>query len=262
MKPMLLVAVALATALPHTLSAADWAVDSGPDRVALIELYTSEGCSSCPPAERWLNDFVSHPDLFETFIPVAFHVDYWDRLGWPDRFAAAAHTERQRGYAAEWKTRTIYTPGLVRNGEEWRNWRGGLRLPEADKTGRLTGSITAEGAISARFESQNQLGQARLHVAILGFDESSRVQRGENHGKTLQHQFVVLAHESHPMTRGGLSNQFEATAPLPTPSEKSDRQALVIWVDDGRSQIPLQAAGDWSKQVLTPGTAPNPHNHP
>jgi len=244
MKHALLVAVSI-TALTTLTSASEWTVASGPNRTALIELYTSEGCSSCPPAERWLNDFVSHPELFKTFIPVAFHVDYWDRLGWPDRFADAAHTQRQRRYAAEWNTRTIYTPGMVRNGREWRNWRAGLRLPDEEKGGLLEGRISDGNRLSVVFKPEDRLNEARLHVAVLGFDESSQVERGENHGKTLRHQFVVLAHETHGMERAGASSQFETTLTLPEPSEKSDRKAVVIWVDDGSSQIPLQAAGDW-----------------
>ena len=73
---------------------------SGDRRVSLIELYTSEGCSSCPRADALLSSLKSRPDLWKSFIPLAFHVDYWDRLGWPDRFANTEWTLRQRRMAS------------------------------------------------------------------------------------------------------------------------------------------------------------------
>ena len=68
---------------------------SGNERNQLIELYTSEGCSSCPPADRWLAQFVDHPKLWQQIIPIAFHVDYWNYLGWHDRFSLKQHSRRQ-----------------------------------------------------------------------------------------------------------------------------------------------------------------------
>src|SRR5689334_8314649 len=75
---------------------------SGETQVALLELFTSEGCSSCPPAERWLGALRDAPGLWRDFVPIAFHVNYWDRLGWPDRFASREATQRQHAYAAVW----------------------------------------------------------------------------------------------------------------------------------------------------------------
>src|SRR5881394_2772067 len=75
---------------------------SSGEQVALLELYTSEGCSSCPPAETWLSRLKESPKLWKDFVPVAFHVDYWDYLGWKDPFAAKVYTERQHEYASLW----------------------------------------------------------------------------------------------------------------------------------------------------------------
>src|SRR6059036_4275966 len=80
---------------------------------ALIELYTSEGCSSCPPAETWLSRLKESPGLWRDFVPMAFHVDYWDYLGWRDPWAAQEFSDRQRAYAQSWRSRRIYTPGFV-----------------------------------------------------------------------------------------------------------------------------------------------------
>src|SRR5437016_3348460 len=80
---------------------------SGPTRVALIELYTSEGCSSCPPAEQWLGELRTSPALWKEFVPVALHVNYWDHLGWRDALASKVFTEREHGYAAVWRASSV-----------------------------------------------------------------------------------------------------------------------------------------------------------
>ncbi|MGH7869893.1 MAG: DUF1223 domain-containing protein, partial [Candidatus Dormibacteraceae bacterium] len=85
---------------------------SAATQTALLELFTSEGCSSCPPAERWLTGLKDSPRLWEAFVPVAFHVDDWDRLGWPDRWASKEFSDRQRAYAASWGSASLYTPAL------------------------------------------------------------------------------------------------------------------------------------------------------
>lgn len=86
----------------------------------LAELYTSEGCSSCPPADRWLGRFFGHPELFRSIVPVASHVDYWDDLGWPERFADPAYGERQRRLTESGRAESVYTPGVFVNGFDGR----------------------------------------------------------------------------------------------------------------------------------------------
>ncbi len=85
----------------------------------LIELFTSQGCSSCPPAEAWLSKLKNEPRLWKDFVPLAFHVDYWDRLGWRDPFASKEWTARQYQYSENWKSESVYTPGFVLDGREW-----------------------------------------------------------------------------------------------------------------------------------------------
>jgi len=91
-------------------------MQSSSKQATLLELFTSEGCNSCPPADKWINKFAKDDKLFKEIIPVVFHVDYWDRLGWIDKFA-------KYKYSNAWKTSSVYTPGLVLNGKEFRNWR-------------------------------------------------------------------------------------------------------------------------------------------
>lgn len=120
-------------------------IQSNTNQANLIELYTSEGCSSCPPADRWLSRLVDHPALWQQIVPIAFHVDYWDYIGWKDRFARPEFTNRQRQYANESGLSTIYTPGVLANDKEWRNfsWKA---LPATSKhnVGPITATIGAQ----------------------------------------------------------------------------------------------------------------------
>ena len=116
--------------------------ESGDTQSSLIELFTSEGCSSCPPAEKWLSALKSSSDLWKKAVPVAFHVDYWDHLGWRDRFAKPEFTSRQHRYAAAWGGDSVYTPSFVVNGKEWRDWFGGNAMPiTSTKVGVLRVSV-------------------------------------------------------------------------------------------------------------------------
>src|SRR5271156_4139860 len=93
---------------------------SGETQNHLLELFSSEGCSSCPPADAWLASLRGSSDLWKKFVPVEFHVDYWNRLGWTDRLSKSVFTERQQSYAREWANSNVYTPGFVLDGLEWR----------------------------------------------------------------------------------------------------------------------------------------------
>src|ERR1700756_4134568 len=106
---------------------------SGETQTSLIELFTSEGCSSCPPAEKWLSALKTNPELWKKIVPIAFHVNYWDRLGWRDRFSKPEFTERERRYAAVWGGDSVYTPCFALNGHEWRDWFGGAAWPAASE---------------------------------------------------------------------------------------------------------------------------------
>ncbi len=105
-------------------------LESGSESPQLIELYTSEGCSSCPPAEKWLSGFLKDPGLWTHRVPVAFHVDYWDRLGWKDKYASRENTLRQYRFRDEGAVKSIYTPGFLVNGQEWRGWFQGRSIDE------------------------------------------------------------------------------------------------------------------------------------
>ena len=215
---------------------------SGERRVVLLELYTSEGCSSCPPADRWLSGLKSDPGLWSDVVPVAFHVDYWNYLGWRDRFADDRYSDRQRRYRHEEAAGAVYTPGFFAGGAEWLGWRsGGKPQTSAAVVGPLRATVRGN-QVEVRFEpAAAGSGKLNAHVALLGMHRQTAVLRGENRGRRLTHDFVVLDHSSGAMREraGG----FDARLSI-------DRQdaadlAVAIWVESERRQAPLQATGGW-----------------
>jgi len=222
-------------------------IESPAERVTLIELFTSEGCSSCPPADRWLSELVDDPRLWKQLVPVAFHVDYWDYIGWPDRFASPDFSARQSSHARTGVVRSVYTPGFVVHGEEWRGWfrRPVLDLAPPPPAGILRLDVdTAAGRVDARYTAAEAVdGSLELHLAVLGFGLQTDVRAGENDGRTLRHDFVVLGHARVPLA--GASPRFHATAALPGVDVAPPRRALAAWVSRVGETRPLQAAGDW-----------------
>jgi hypothetical protein len=236
----------LLAALPSSQPRAEpLALSSPVARTALLELYTSEGCSSCPPADRWLGTLRDDARLWRELVPVAFHVDYWDYIGWPDRFASAANSRRQRDYAASGRVRTVYTPGFVVNGREWRGWfrNGPLDAGPAVDAGVLTLELD-DGRLAARFAPTVAVnGPLELHVVLLGFGLESEVARGENAGRTLHHDFVVLDHRTLPLASA--DGIHAATGDWRPPDESAPRRALAAWVTPRGGLEPMQAVGGW-----------------
>ncbi len=218
--------------------AAEIHVRSGVRRARLLELYTSEGCSSCPPADAWFSSLRGESGLWTEFVPIVLHVDYWDGLGWPDAFADTSYTARQRAYAAAWGTGTVYTPGVVLDGAEWRGW--GSAAPGAkDEVGVLEASA-AKGVVKATFAPAKDDGPYELYSARLGFGIESKVAAGENAGRTLSHNFVVLALAHAPLKRG--KDGWAGATSLPAARAGAPREGLAVWVSDRRGR-PVQAAG-------------------
>ena len=171
--------------------------------VALLELYTSEGCSSCPPADRALSQLRSAagsavPGLgIDQVVPLSLHVDYWDYIGWKDVFSNKTYTERQRWLSNLANSRTIYTPEMFVAGQELRNWSGGIasavrrinqQPAKADigiTLGKLNGS-SLPVEVSARTTQSG-----KLYVALYENGLTSNVKAGENNGVVLRHDYVV-----------------------------------------------------------------------
>jgi len=230
-------------------------IKSTEHRVALIELYTSEGCSSCPPAEAWLGRLKEEPGLWTDFVPVAFHVDYWDHLGWRDPWAVRSFAERQRRYAKDWGAESVYTPAIVLNGREWRDWRiqrGEWRKP-SPKPGVLTAASVDFQQWKIAFTPGDAVDRVEVNAVLLWSGVRSDVKAGENRGRRLAHEFVVAAQASAPLMRQG--GAFHGNVMLrPHRAVAADATlALAVWVTRAGRLEPLQAAGGWLPGV--PGGA-------
>jgi hypothetical protein len=225
--------------------AAETRFESGPQQTALVELYTSEGCSSCPPAEAWMSRLKSDPGLWKTFVPLAFHVDYWDRLGWPDRFSSKRWTERQRGYASLWQSESVYTPAVVLNGDEVRNWSGAnVSRPNEKQVGVLTAKTTDGKTFAIEFRpAGGNTADREAHAALLGSGISSKIDAGENSGRNLQHDFVVLdLSDAEMKSEGGI---MRARLTMNATRETGTRKAVAVWISARARLAPVQATGGW-----------------
>ncbi|RMH17953.1 MAG: DUF1223 domain-containing protein, partial [Gammaproteobacteria bacterium] len=205
----------------------------------LIELYSSEGCSSCPPAEYWINQLRRHPQLFSRVIPVVFHVDYWDALGWRDRFASERFSRRQFLHEKEGNLSAVYTPGMLINGREFTGWRRG---PLPDLQVATAGDLQVEihgKELEVTYDDEIAAFAKQLHVARLGFDLGTFVKKGENAHRKLIHDFVVTGYA----IKTSDSNIWRM--PLPEPRFGATTEALAVWVTRAGSLIPLQATAAW-----------------
>jgi hypothetical protein len=174
-------------------------ISSGDRQTAVVELYTSEGCSSCPPADRWLSRLIETPRDELDVLALSFHVDYWDYLGWKDRFSDAAYTRRQRQLGANNLQRTIYTPEFFVNGMEARG--AANILDKIQQSNRQQAPLELKLTVS-RDETElvlelhspgdrDTIGQIHHRYLVYENNLSTDVKRGENSGATLQHQQVV-----------------------------------------------------------------------
>jgi hypothetical protein len=218
---------------------------SSATQTTLLELYTSEGCSSCPPAEAQFSRLKKSPGLWKDFVPVAFHVDYWDYLGWRDPWGSAEFSDRQRSYAAQWRSDNIYTPGFILNGREYRDWD---RKEIPASSGTTAGVITATSNDTRQWQitfapANSPGGEYEVHAAILTSGVASDVKAGENRGRHLNHDFVAVALANARLLRDGHSLQGEIQ--FKSHPQSSNELALTVWVTRSGRLEPLQATGGW-----------------
>ena len=236
-----------------TLAALDANAQSQPvvfqsdaSQTALLELFTSEGCSSCPPAETWLSSLKESPGLWKEFVPVAFHVDYFDRP-WRDPWSSREFSDRQRAYAAEWGRPSVYTPGFVLNGNEWPRWSGlEARLKASrPRAGVLKATSSNQSDWQVRFMPLAPIQPAyEAHASLLATGLTSDVKAGENRGRRLNHDFVVMA-----LVKGTLKTDRDTAwgqvVLNKATGAQSGRLALAVWVTRPGRMEPLQAVGGW-----------------
>jgi hypothetical protein len=226
---------------------------SAAHRVTVLELYTSEGCNTCPPADRWLSGLSTQASTMSKVIPLAFHVDYWNQLGWFDRFSQPRFSERQRQIAERNRMHVIYTPQFVLDGRDWRR---------DNRTDALDAALTSINAQPARATIQAEVSSGSgglrvrgdIHVpaaadrfatqawiALFQNGLSTQVQAGENGGKTLYHDFVVraLTGPLRPSANGSIS--LDHTLPLQA-AWNTRQLGLAIFLQRSDTGDVLQAA--------------------
>ena len=218
---------------------------SGATVPAVVELYTSEGCDSCPPADRWLGSLKAAAAR-GAVLPLAFHIDYWDYLGWKDPFADPAFGARHREMASAGGAKVVYTPQVLYDGREFQAWR---RTPAQKLALDGAKAARAEMKIAAFVSSDNKrqlnvtvsgrtLQNARgrdAYVAIYENDLASDVKAGENRGVVLHHDFVVRRLLG-PFAFNGGSLEIAQSIDLPA-GIKLDRSGVAIFAHDEKGAV-------------------------
>ena len=176
------------------------AINSDAQHAVLIEIYTSEGCSDCPPADKWLSRFKQAPASGAHIVPLAYHVNYWDDLGWKDPYARAEFGQRQRAAVHRQQGRTVFTPQILIDGRTLLQWRDENSFASrVEATTKLPAGAQIELSMDPQSDRNWQVhatvsGASRDAVLYLALFENglvSQVTRGENSGKKLHHDFVV-----------------------------------------------------------------------
>jgi len=205
----------------------------------VVELYTSEGCNSCPPADRWLSTLKADPAV----VALAFHVDYWDRLGWKDRFASAAFTSRQAAQQPTNGARFSYTPQVVVDGRDRTDWSRATVSTSGRPAAAVDVAVAREGDRFVATVTPAAGAPQRLaaYWAVTEQGHVTAVKAGENEGVTLRHDFVVRDYE--PVNawaaRSGAATTF-SFRPATAPDAAHPRNVNLVVVDAATGR-PVQA---------------------
>jgi hypothetical protein len=205
----------------------------------VVELYTSEGCNSCPPADRWLSKLKSDP----TVVALAFHVDYWDRLGWKDRFASASFTARQATQQASNGARFSYTPQVVVDGRDRTDWSRATVPAPARQPALVDVALAHQGErfVATVTPAPGSPERLAAYWAVTEQGHVTAVKAGENEGSTLHHDFVVRDYETVPswQARGGAAATLRFK-PATAPDAAHPRSVNLVVVDAATGR-PVQA---------------------
>jgi hypothetical protein len=245
---------AFAFGLSASAHAVEYAAQSPANRVALVELYSSEGCNSCPPADQWLSRLGAQAKP-EQVVPLALHVDYWDNLGWKDRFGDHRFTARQQELAGYAKTTLVYTPEIFAGGRELRRWSSGSAFDAA--IAKITAqpspadiAITLSGTAPRSFDlaasvklRQDSKDGHDAYVAVYENKLVSNVAAGENGGVTLHHDYVVRRWLGPFALKNGMVQIHEKLALDSIAADlRADRFGIVAFVQNTNSGEVLQVA--------------------
>jgi hypothetical protein len=181
----------------HALAIETITVTSKPYQVPVVELYTSEGCNSCPPADRFLAELSKTPEHKLDALSLAFHVDYWNYLGWEDEFSSPEYTNRQRQLGRLNRQTTIYTPEFFVNGKETRGTKS--IIDRIRETNQQAAKISLEmhiQPVSGGYQfilrgKDTAFENPEVHLVVFENKLVNNIARGENAGKVLKHERVV-----------------------------------------------------------------------
>jgi hypothetical protein len=230
---LLTVFSASALTCAHATSKVQCEAHSGAKPPAVVELFTSEGCSSCPPADRWLSTLNGQPEL----LPLAFHVNYWDRLGWQDRFATPANTARQHQIRKVQNGQYVYTPQVVLNGQDHRGWyrQSPGQVTNAARAALVTAptlQLNRDGnRVTATVGPSADAASFAGYWAVLQDGLTSKVTRGENAGETLTHDHVVSLYQPVAAWSPRLAQQWQLSLPE-GPQFDALRVAFIVTLPD------------------------------
>ena len=222
---------------------------------ALVELYTSEGCDSCPPADRWLSTLRAKGYAPDRVVPIALHVDYWDYIGWKDPYAKQAFSARQRKMASLARAAVVYTPQVLLQGRDFRFWREGgnpgafeqevAKINARPAKAQISLSLAARSKeafeVEAAAELLDALPSADVALYVGAYENKlvSEVKAGENRGRTLAHDFVVLQWAG-PLEFQGRRLAARQTLPL-LPKAVPAHSGVVAFVQNRSTGEVLQA---------------------
>lgn len=196
----------------------------------VVELFTSQGCSSCPPADALLSDLARNPNI----LPLAFHVTYWNNLGWRDPFSLVAATDRQRAYQRRLNTDTIYTPQMIVDGRidvigsDRAAVTAAIARTRPSQAVPITIARTADGLSVHIAAGQLPKGQGLARILLIGFDDAHRtsVPRGENAGRALSETNIVRGVQA-------LGDWTGGALALSPPMPPGERAVVLLQADDG-----------------------------
>jgi hypothetical protein len=202
------------------------------DNPVVVELYTSQGCSSCPPADSYLGDLAKRRDI----LALALHVDYWDYIGWKDQFASPDATQRQRAYVREMRQRMVYTPQMIIDGvaESVGSDRGKVEklITEARARAKLPIAFWRDEAgkdwVEVGDGAKPEGGEATVYIALYDGKHETPVQRGENAGSTLTEFNIVR--EWRPI---GKWDGHKVRYPIVIDDQDEDYEACAVIVQQG-----------------------------
>jgi hypothetical protein len=247
MKSSLVVFILFISAFNKAEAAEKVVAASGKERVRLVELYSSESCSSCPPADQYASRFQDRKDLWKEFVPIVFHVDYWNHLNWKDELSSNEMTRRQYALAGKSPSGGPYTPEFFVDGQEWLSWRNEKVLPSTlqkssdKKTIELSVSDLGGGLFHVKALGLIKGTTYVVRIAKLGMGIETDVNSGENSGRHLKHDFVLLEWDGKAFS----SNESEATFTLKKEFKRAKRLAIAAWIEESNSADAVQAVGGW-----------------